>query len=210
MYWIGNWIGSYPRWYFISRHWYDGKPKYWDLKLDLGISEVMHMFKDVKTGVSMYWIGNWIRSYPLCYFISRYWYHGRPQYWDLEMDWGIYEIMHMFKDVETRFSMYWIGNWIGSYPMHYFTSRYWYDMIWYHMIRYASLSIGIWNWIGVYLRSCLSSKMSKLFFLWIVMVNPGHISFADIFGSLSLHWYIFRFDKTDAILYIIVHQRGLS
>ena len=33
-------------------------------------------------------------------------YHGRPQYWDLEMDWGIYEIMHMFKDVETRFSMY--------------------------------------------------------------------------------------------------------
>ena len=51
----------------------------------------------------------------------------------------------------------------------------------------VSLSIGIWNWIGVYLRSCLSSKMSKLFFLWLVMVNPGHISFADIFGSLSLH-----------------------
>ena len=134
---------------------------------------------------------------------------------DFEIGLGISEVMHMFKDVENRFSMYWIGNWIGSYPMHYFISRYWYDMIsydmiWYHMIRYASLSIGIWNWIGVYLRSCLSSKMSKLFFLWLVMVNPGHISFADIFGSLSLHWYIFRFDKTDAILYIIVHQRGLS
>ena len=37
---------------------------------------------------------------------------------------GIYEIMHMFKDVETRFSMYWIGNWIGSYPMCYIISRY--------------------------------------------------------------------------------------
>ena len=55
------------------------------------------MFKDVKTGLTMYWIGNWIGSYPRCYFISKY--------WDLELDWGIYEV---FKDVETGVSMYWI------------------------------------------------------------------------------------------------------
>ena len=30
------------------------------------------MFKDVETEVTMYWIGNWIGSYPMCYFISRY------------------------------------------------------------------------------------------------------------------------------------------
>ena len=78
------------------------------------------------------------------------------------MDWGIYEIMHMFKDVETRFPC--IGLEIGLGHILCIISFLDIDMISYHMIRYASLSIGIWNWIGVYLRSCLSSKMSKLFF----------------------------------------------
>ena len=50
----------------------------------------------------------------------------KPKYWDLELDWGLSEVLPIFKDVETVF-------------------------------------------------------------LWLVMVNPGHISFADIFGSLSLH-----------------------
>ena len=27
------------------------KPKYWDLELDWGLSEVMHNFKDVETGL---------------------------------------------------------------------------------------------------------------------------------------------------------------
>ena len=44
---------------------------------------------------------------------------------DLQLDWGVYEVIHMFKDVETRVSMYWIRNWIGSHPTHYyFISRY--------------------------------------------------------------------------------------
>ena len=29
----------------------------------------------------MYWIGNWVGSYPMCYFISRYWY------WYIRGDW---------------------------------------------------------------------------------------------------------------------------
>ena len=74
------------------------------------------MFKEVETGVSMYWIGNWIGSYPICYFISRYWYDDKPKYWDLELDWGISEVMHMFKDVETGVSMYRIWIWIWSFP----------------------------------------------------------------------------------------------
>ena len=49
----------------------------------------------------------------------------------------------------------------------------------------ASLSIGIWNWIGVYLRSCLSSKMPKQGFPCIGLeIGLGHIlcviSFLDI------------------------------
>ena len=40
----------------------------------------------------------------------------------------------------------------------------------------ASLSIGIWNWIGVCLRSCLSSKMSKQGFPCIGLeIGSGHI-----------------------------------
>ena len=153
-------------------------------EIGLGISEVMHMFKDVETEVSMYWIGNWIGSYPMCYFISRYWYRGRPQYGDLEMDWGIYEIMHLFKDVETGVSMYWIGNWIGSYPRWYFISRHSYD----GKPKYwdLKLDLGISEVMHMF-------KDVKTVFLWLVMVNPGHISFADIFGSLSLHWYIYFF-----------------
>ena len=49
----------------------------------------------------------------------------------------------------------------------------------------ASLSIGIWNWIWVYLRSCICSKMSKLGFPCIGLeIGLGHIlcviSFLDI------------------------------
>ena len=49
----------------------------------------------------------------------------------------------------------------------------------------ASLSIGIWNWIGVYLRSCLSSKMPKQGFPCVGLdIGLGHIlcviSFLDI------------------------------
>ena len=82
----------------------------------------------------------------------------------------------MFKDVETEVSMYWIGNWIGSYPMCY---------LFLDIDIMASLSIGIWNWIGVYLRSCLSSKMPKQGFPCIGLeIGLGHIlcviSFLDI------------------------------
>ena len=49
----------------------------------------------------------------------------------------------------------------------------------------TNLSIGIWNWIGVYLRSCLSSKMPKQGFPCIGLeIGLGHIlcviSFLDI------------------------------
>ena len=64
------------------------------------------MFKDVETWVFMFWIGNWIGLYLTCHFISRYQYDGKAKYWDLELDWGITEVMHMFKDVETGVSMY--------------------------------------------------------------------------------------------------------
>ena len=40
----------------------------------------------------------------------------------------------------------------------------------------ANLSIGIWSWIGVYLRSCLSLKMSKQGFPSIALeIGVGHI-----------------------------------
>ena len=61
------------------------------------------MFKDVKTGVSMYLIWSWIGSYPWHYFISRYWCNGKPNYWDLELDWCLSEVMHIFNDVEPGF-----------------------------------------------------------------------------------------------------------
>ena len=92
--------------------------------------------------------------------------------------------MHMFKEVETGVSMYWIGHWIGH--ILYVISFLDIDMM-------ASLSIGIWNWIGVYLRSCLSSKMSKQGFSCIGLeIRLGHIlcviSFLDIdmMASLSI------------------------
>ena len=49
----------------------------------------------------------------------------------------------------------------------------------------ANLSIGIWNWIGVYLRSCLSSNRPKQGFPCIGLeIGLGHIlcviSFLDI------------------------------
>ena len=57
----------------------------------------------------------------------------------------------------------------------------------------ASVSIGIWNWIGVHLRSCLSPKMSKQGFPCIGLeIGLGHIlgdiSFLDIdmMASLSI------------------------
>ena len=72
----------------------------------------------------MYWIGNWIRSYPMCYFISRYLYDDKPKYWDLELDWGICEALPLFEGAETGVSMYWSGDLIWSYPMCYFIYRY--------------------------------------------------------------------------------------
>ena len=48
--------------------------KYWDLKLDRVYrrSYICSKMLMVETGVSMYWIGNWVGSYPMCYFISTY------------------------------------------------------------------------------------------------------------------------------------------
>ena len=40
------------------------------------------------------------------------------RYWDLELDWLISEVMYI---VET---MYWIGNWIGSFPISHLFTRY--------------------------------------------------------------------------------------
>ena len=60
----------------------------------------------------------------------------------------------------------------------------------------ANLSIGIWNWIGVYLRSCLSSKMPKQGFPCIGLeIGLGHIlcviSFLDIdIDMLHLTWNV--------------------
>ena len=184
---IWNWIWVYLRSCICSKMSKLGFPC---IGLEIGLGHILCVISfldiDIMAGLSIgiwKWIGVYMRS-CICSKILKL---GFPCI-GLEIGFGHILCIISFLDIDMI----------------------WYDMIWYHVIRYASLSIGIWNWIGVYLRSCLSSKMSKLFFLWIVMVNPGHISFADIFGSLSLHWYIFRFDKTDAILYIIVHQRGLS
>ena len=78
----------------------------------------------------------------------------------------------MFKDVKTGVSMYWIGNWIRSYPI--VISFQDIDMM-------AGLRIGIWDWTGVYMRSCICSKMLKLGFPCIEL---GHIlciiSFLDM------------------------------
>ena len=74
--WKLDWVISYVL--IISRYWYHGKPKYWDLELDWGISEALPFFEGAETGMSIYWIGNWIRPYPTCYFIYRYWYDGKP------------------------------------------------------------------------------------------------------------------------------------
>ena len=105
------------------------------------------------------------------------------------MDWGIYEIMHMFKDIETRFSMYWIGNWIGSYDMTHILCV----ISFLDIDMMTNLSIGIWNWIGVYLRPCLSSKVPKQGCPCIGLeIGFGHIlrviSFIDIdmMASLSI------------------------
>ena len=69
----------------------------------------------------------------------------------------------------------WIGLEIGSGHILCVISFLGIDMM-------ALLSIGIWNWIGVYLRSCLSSKMLKQGF---PCIGLGHIlcviSFLDIF-----------------------------
>ena len=70
----------------------------------------------------------------------------------MQLDWGLSEVLPIFKDAETGVSMYWIGNWVGSHPLCYLFLDI--DMM-------ASLSIGIWNWIGVYLRSCLPSMVLK-------------------------------------------------
>ena len=57
----------------------------------------------------------------------------------------------------------------------------------------TNLSIGIWNWIGVYVRPCLSSKVPKQGFPCIGLeIGFGHIlrviSFIDIdmMASLSI------------------------
>ena len=51
----------------------------------------------------------------------------------------------------------------------------------------ASLSNGIWNWIGVYLRSCICSKMPKLGFPCIGLeIGLCVISFLDIDMMASL------------------------
>ena len=68
------------------------------------------MFIDVETWVFMFWIGNWIGLYLTCHFISRYQYYGKAKYWDFELDWGISEVMHMFTDIASDVSMYWIRN----------------------------------------------------------------------------------------------------
>ena len=57
----------------------------------------------------------------------------------------------------------------------------------------AGLRIGIWKWIGVYMRSCICSKMLKLGFPCIgLVIGSGHIlcviSFLgiDMMASLSI------------------------
>ena len=82
----------------------------------------------------------------------------------------------MFKDVKTGFPC--IGLEIGLGHILCVISFLDIDIM-------ASLSIGIWNWIGVCLRPCLSSKMLKQGFPCIGLeIGLGHIlcviSFLDI------------------------------
>ena len=69
--------------------------------------------------------------------------------------------------------MYWIGNWIGSFPMCYLILD---------IDRMISPSIVIWNWIWVYLRSCICSKMLKVVCPYIGLeIGSGHFLCAVLF-----------------------------
>ena len=110
------------------------------------------MFKDVETRFSMYWIGNWIGSYPSIISFLDIDMMTKVKYWDLELDW-----VHRRSCICSTMSkpgFPCIGLEIGSGHILCVISFLGIDMM-------ANLSIGIWNWIGVYLRSCLSSKMPK-------------------------------------------------
>ena len=61
--------------------------------MDWGISEVMYIVE------TMYWIGNWIGSFPLFFYF--YLYDEKPKYWDFELDWGMFEVMHICKNIYT-------------------------------------------------------------------------------------------------------------
>ena len=56
------------------------------------------MFTDIASDVSVYWIRNQIGSFPM-FFFHFYLYDEKPKYWDFELDWGISEVMHIFKNI---------------------------------------------------------------------------------------------------------------
>ena len=61
----------------------------------------------------------------------------------------------------------------------------------------AGLSIGIWKWIGVYMRSCICSKMLKLGFPCIGLeIGLGHILCIISFLDIDMIWYdMISYDK---------------
>ena len=106
LYWIGNWIGSFPLCCFLD----------W----------LIFLLKNVQSGKSMYLIWNWIGLF-LDDMIWWWWYDGEPTYWDLELDWLISLLTFMIKNFQSGMSTYLIGNWIGLFLGSHLMSEHWYD-----------------------------------------------------------------------------------
>ena len=98
------------------------------------------------------------------------------KYWDLKLDWVYRRSCICSKMSKQGFPC--IGLEIGSGHILCVISFLGIDMM-------ANLSIGIWNWIGVYLRSCLPSMILKPGFTCIGLeIGSGLIlcviSFLDV------------------------------
>ena len=106
------------------------------------------------------------------------------KYWDLKLDWVYRRSCICSKMSKQGFPCIGLEIWLGHILC--VISFLDIDMM-------TNLSIGIWNWIGVYLRPCLSSKVPKQGCPCIGLeIGFGHIlraiSFIDIdmMASLSI------------------------
>ena len=150
LYWIGNWIGSFPLCCFLD----------W----------LMFLLKNVQSGKSMYLIWNWIGLF-LDDMIWWWWYDGEPTYWDLELDWLISLLTFMMKKFPKWYIhvLDWKLDWVISSMLFPGLTIYsclkmskvvspciWFGigLVFLLMIGYddddmmVNLCIGIWNWVG--------------------------------------------------------------